>query len=209
MPARRKPLQTDDPRMVAFVRLLREVVASTGLPVAELAERVRLPRSTIYRALGGTLPKTEFLACLLDRVGPLSSWSPGALRSAQIQLEQLRGAIAERRRAVPRARAPRVRVPPVPEQVDFALRFAAYLDTLERRGVDLGSVGSEAWLRRYASGASLPGPEILESLSWMLSRVYRIDDREVLAELVRLAEGACRARTEARRWDRVLRGGSP
>ncbi|MFF2751941.1 hypothetical protein ACFVVA_41200 [Kitasatospora sp. NPDC058048] len=195
--------------MIAFVHLLREVVASTGLPVAGLAERVQLPRSTIYRALGGTLPKAEFLVRLLGRASALSSWDPIDFRHAQRRLEQMRGALAERQRDVPRARAPRVTVPPVPEQVAFALRFATYLTTLEQRGVDLGSVGSEAWLRRYASGASLPSREILATLSWTLSRYYRIDDREPLTELIRLAETAYRARTEARRWIRVLQGGSP
>lgn len=195
--------------MIAFIGLLREVVASTGLPVAELAERVQLPRSTVYRALGGTLPKAEFLVRLLDRARPLSSWDPIDFHHAQRRLEQMRGAISERRRDVPRPRAPRVTVPPVPEQVAFALRFASYLTTLEQRGVGLWSVGSESWLGRYASGASLPSRDVLERLRRALARYHRIDDREPITELIVLAEAAYRARTEARRWNRVLQGGSP
>ncbi|MFD8782584.1 hypothetical protein [Kitasatospora sp. NPDC059599] len=209
MPARRKPLQTDDPMVIAFVRLLHHVVASTGLSVAELAERVRLPRSTIYRALSGTLPRAGFLGRLLVRIEPLSSWDPREVRHAQHRLEQMWVGIAERQHTAPRGRAPRTVVPAVPEQVAFALRFTAYLETLEQRDVVLGEVWSEAWLRRYASGASLPSRKSLAHLGWVLARYHRINDTEPIAELITLAEAAYRARTEARRWQRVLQGGSP
>ncbi|MFD4659642.1 helix-turn-helix domain-containing protein [Kitasatospora sp. NPDC058444] len=194
-----------------FAELVRELISTTGLSVTELAEDAAVPRSSLYKVLAGQrIPSRGFMDLL--------SWSLekhstllGQERS--VLIEQLLELHHELRRALPKPRkpAPAVHVEVLPQQVELAAAFTAFLEELERREVDLcaDSWIERDWLRRYARGDNIPSWSTLYDFINLLEKRGVEDAKNLVYPLQNLAEAALRARAEARRWARVLAGGDP
>ncbi|WP_431683785.1 hypothetical protein [Kitasatospora sp. KL5] len=213
MPAHRRLVDPSaGPEVVAFVAKLGELVASTGMSVADLAYEAVVPRSSLYAVLGGRrIPSRKFMELLLWQVEKRSCWAEAQLKPALEEVgvlhDRLRSALPERR---PAARYVHVGV--LPEQVAVAEAFSAYLDGLVDRGVDVDQLSwvSPAWLRRYASGTSIPSWDAISELDEDLKETFNVDDWDThLSALADLARRARSARAEKRRWARVLAGGDP
>lgn len=210
MPARFKPNLSAPAEVLQFGEHLRLLVVSTGMSVADLAEAALVPRSSLYAVLAcRRVPSSGFMGLLALALREHSALPVGECYDKIEDLIRLHYKVRSSL-SKPKPPSPPVHVDVLPEQINLAIAFQAFLGNLAQQGFVLGELPSvsPSWIRRYADGNCIPSWDALFAIGHTLEErginvwpsVHRLDD---------LATAARAARAAERRWARLLTGGSP